>query len=52
MPYTPKAHRFFALCATHPEKAKGKCPSRKQSKKMMREGVNKTLKKDKRGYYA
>jgi len=41
MPYTRKAHNFFALCATNPKKAKHKCPSKKQAKKMMREGVRK-----------
>lgn len=42
MPYTAKAHRFFALCATHPEKARGKCPERKQARAMMREGVKRS----------
>lgn len=57
MPYTAKAHRFFALCATHPEKARGKCPSRADAKKMMGEGVKRSRKKrivprpDKAGYY-
>lgn len=57
MPWTPKQHRFFAMCATSPGKAKGKCPPQSQARKMMKEGVTHKRKKrvvprkDSRGYY-
>ena len=44
MPYTPKAHRFFALCSTPKghAKAHAKCPSISAAKKMMSEGVKRS----------
>jgi len=41
MPYTEKAHNFFALCSTPKgrAKARGKCPSLAAAKRMMGEGI-------------
>jgi hypothetical protein len=39
MPWTPKQHRFFAMCATEPNKARSKCPPKAQAKTMMKEGI-------------
>lgn len=41
MPYTPKAHRFFALCSTAKgrKKARAKCPSLSAARRMMSHGV-------------
>lgn len=39
MPYSPKAHRFFEMCAHSPQHAKGKCPSKGTSAKLASEGV-------------
>lgn len=41
MPYTQKAHNFYALCSTPKgrSKARSKCPSIQEATKMMKEGV-------------
>lgn len=41
MPYSEKAHRFFAMCAHTPAKAKKDCPPKKTAKKLMQHGVKK-----------
>lgn len=41
MPYSEKAHAFFALCSTPKgrAKARGKCPPMSDAKRMMGEGI-------------
>ena len=39
MPFSPKAHRLFALCATNPQKAQVKCPPKAVALRLMKEGV-------------
>ncbi len=43
IPYTESAHNFFALCSSSKgrKKAKKKCPSLTDAKRMMKEGVKK-----------
>lgn len=50
MPYTAKAHRFFAMCASKKgrAKARSKCPSMSAAQKMMREGIKGKRKRKKR----
>lgn len=42
-PFSPAAHSFFALCTKRKgrKKARSKCPSLKDAKRMMKEGVKK-----------
>lgn len=49
MPYSPKAHRFFELCAHSPGKAHGKCPSKADATKMAHEGVKKSKRNKRQG---
>ena len=58
MPYTAKQNRFFRLCEHSPGKARGKCPSKADAKRMAHEGVKKAKRrksvvprKDRNGYY-
>ncbi len=37
MPYSPKAERFFGLCAHNPRAAKKKCPKPADSKRLYAE---------------
>jgi hypothetical protein len=42
MPYSPKAHRFFELCAKNPGKARAKCPPKATAVKLASHGVKKS----------
>lgn len=39
MPYTQKQMNYFATCEHNPGMAKGKCPSKADSHKMLHEGM-------------
>jgi hypothetical protein len=43
MPWSAKQHSFFSMCANRKgrKKARSKCPSLKDAKRMMKEGVKK-----------